>query len=196
MDIQAYHALQDRYESLDKTPASALSNDDRLSLDFYRAETAYRRTGDIDEVHAPVKVRKWLLNVTLLDEFDARHGLAPHKQPRPLRDVIDEEENRLAEWASHRRDTWDTLCSYQRERLLCIPSFEPDPRGRKWDDQVARYKLVVGRIGHAPVVTSNDEDERMSARWASRVRAQWHRGLLAQHRVNDVAGLKFWHWKV
>ena len=195
MDIKAYQALLDRHERLDECPDSDLSEDDRRSLIFYRAEAQFLKVRHIDEVQAPTPVRKWIHNVTLLDDFDLRYGRPPHKHQGSQRDSIAQEENRLAEWVSHRRDTWETLCSYQRERLLCIPSFELDQHGKWWDDQFERYAKVVDKAGHAPVVTSADAEERISARWAARVRAARRKGLLAKHRSDEVAGLRFWWWE-
>lgn len=195
MDIKAYQELLRRYEKLDLCRESNLSEDERRSLPFYRAEAQFLKVRNIDEVRAPTQVRNWILFVTLLDEFDFKHGRAPHKQTGPTGDPIAQEENRLAEWVSHRRRTWDTLCSYQRERLFCIPSFELDPHGNRWDDQVEQYKKVVAKAGRAPTVTSDDDDEVTSARWASRVRAMKRQGLLAKHRSDEASRLRFWWWE-
>ena len=195
MDIKAYQVLLDRYERLDECPDSDLSEDDRRSLDFYRAEMQYMRAGHVDDVHAPLKVRKWIVNVAKLDDFNLRYRRAPHKQAYPPRDQAAGEENRLAEWVDYRRGAWDTLCTYQRERLLCIPSFEFDPHGAQWDAQIERYNRFVERVGRAPIVTSDEEEERLAAGWATRVRSRMRQGTLPKHRADEVGALKCWWWE-
>lgn len=183
-----------RYAQLDDSPGTHLTDDDRRSLVFYRAEQQYMRIRSIGGLEAPQRVRVWLAKVILLDEFDVRHGRAPHKQARDRRGPISHEETQLAEWVANCRDTWDKLCTYQRERLLCIPSFEPHPQGKMWDAQIELYKRLVDAAGRAPTVTSANKEEQRSARWAARVRAKRRRGTLSKHRADEVSALQYWWW--
>jgi hypothetical protein len=134
--------LLDRYAELATRERKLLSEDQRRSLRFYRAELA--ASSGSDDVSRGDRVSVWIRNVTALDQFVSRNGYLPRVNRRRPVGEIDPETRRLEQWLNHetRPATVAVRCSYQLDRLGVIPEFSARRLDDRWPGTIRRLREV------------------------------------------------------
>jgi len=186
--------LLTRYADLATRDRKLLSEDQRRSLRFYRAELA--ALNELDGDSRSDRVSVWISNVTAVAEFVSANGhLARVNRRRP--DVeIDPETRRLEQWLNHetRPATVAVRCSYQLDRLGVIPGFSARRLDDRWREQYEAYARFLESHRGPPVLRSDDSDERSLANWAAKQRQLQRKASLPEDRVAALESLRIWAW--
>jgi len=183
-----------RYADLATRDRKLLSEDQRRSLRFYRAELAALDESGHDSRSDRVSV--WIRNVTAVEEFVSANGHLPRVNRRRPDVEIDPETRRLEQWLNHetRPSTVAVRCSYQLDRLSVIPGFSAHRLDDRWREQYEAYARFLEIHRGPPVLRSDDSEERSLANWAAKQRQHRCNGSLPEDRVAALESLRIWAW--
>lgn len=187
--------LHAHYRRLAAAKASTLTADETRSLVYFRAEGAIAADPDL-YAEAKDRVTVWVLNAQRVDTFLRENGVLPRRNSgRPLPPGASEE-RRITWWLEDQRrpSAQYRQCSYQRERLGAFPGIDIRPQDQRWDDRLENYEGFIRIEGRAPLVRSEDPDERSLARWATKQRQLYRRKALPEERVTALRALPIWTW--
>ena len=190
--VELLHA---EYARLHDQSPSALTADQRRSLTFCNGEMESRSAGEIPDT-VPRDVANWIRNVFALEAFVRCKGRTPRENRRlPEGTISDVEKQRANSVRAQRRAfAAGRLCTYQVQRLLCVPGFSFHPLEDAWQASCAAYADFTATHWDAPKLRSADASERALARWAAKMRLAFRAGTLSADRVEILAGLDFWTW--
>jgi len=183
-----------RYADLATRDRKLLSEDQRRSLRFYRAELA--ALDESGRKSASDRVSVWIRNVTAVEVFVSTNGHLPRVNRRRPVEEIDPETRRLEQWLNHetRPSTVAVRCSYQLDRLSVIPGFSAHPLDDRWREQYKAYARFLETHRGPPVLRSDDSEERRLANWAAKQRQHRGSGSLPEDRVAALEALRIWAW--
>jgi hypothetical protein len=183
------------YAFLDTQPPSALTDDLRKSLLYYRGELTLLALLPVPD-ETPIRVTNWLLNLLELETFVAREGRWPRENRRLDRSLILEDERQLAAWIRTQRIAagQGARCTYQLDRLECVDGFRWQPLDDRWHNNADTYQLFTDTHKRAPSLHSDDQTERTLAGFATRARSAHRRGRLTATRIGILEELDFWTW--
>lgn len=185
-DLQSLLA---KWSRLASDPRNGRGEDLARSLRLYSGETNSEASGVLG-----VRQRNWLANVAALHRFVDSRGRWPHRIWRQRTDTPYTDEERLVNWLREQRRQYDSLSTYQHERLEAIPGFEWNPKDEAWDRKIDGYRAFVAAHGRLPEVSSRDSEERRLAVWGSNQRIAHRKGRLPKHRIDELDTLPFWRW--
>jgi hypothetical protein len=187
-------ALHDAHARLSLRGTRSLTGDEEMSLRYYRTDLAV-----LHDPQAFAGSRKavvlWILLIHRLDTFVAHEDRHPRQNNRD-RGAISAEEWRLAGWLVDERAAIrsGSRCSYQAERLMCVPGFSVHPLEDLWDTQFNRYRRFMDEHAREPLEGSDDTDEDSAASWAAKQRMYHRAGTLPERRVRVLSGYRGWTW--
>lgn len=183
-------ALWERYDDLETQPTARLSDDERQSLRYFRAERHFSSSWGL----APVdRVGRWAHTVLRLDAFVHAEGRLPRENNRLEAAAISVEERSLADFVRYQRRpaTRDLHCTYQSLRLLCVPGFSWNPLDDAWDRMFEAFASFVGAYRRAPRLRSSNPDEKKLAAWSAKQRHFMKLGTLPIERQMKLNSLSF-----
>ena len=183
------------YATLALRPPTALTADRRRSLLFYRCELALL-THTPPPTLTPIRVIRWLQTLTALEAFIAQETRWPRENRRLDRAAITAEERHLAIWVRSQRTAADggLRCDYQLRRLACAPGFHRHPLDDQWSRHVIDHQLFTDTHRRAPLLSSDDLDERRLAGFAAKQRLAYRRGRLSLPQIAALERINFWTW--
>lgn len=186
--------LHAHYAELAEREPWSLSEEQRRSVRFYRAEIALLAGASIESIGQ--RDEQWARQLINLDAFVNRRGRLPRENNRLDPHQIDATEQRLVNWVRGQRkaNAAGRLTEYQQQRLLCIPGFSFNPIEDRWASRLAAYRRFLSRHHRAPMIRSSHGEERKLAAWAAKQRMHYRRGTLSEPRVDALAALDFWTW--
>lgn len=197
--MTANHALAElfaHYTALDGAAASsALTDQDRQSLRFYRIEREL-----IDNPHAFTgshdRPTIWVRRLLALDTFVTWHDRMPRENNRHPRSAVPTQERMLADWVTYQRTpaTRARHSDYQSQRLQCVAGFTWAPANDRWQTQYDAYREFLEQHHRAPRYRSQDPAERNLAGWAAKQRWRHRRGQLPVDRGQQLSRLGVWTW--
>jgi hypothetical protein len=190
--VELLHA---EYAQLRHQPPSTLTADQRRSLTFYNGEMESRSAGEIPDT-VPRDVAVWIRNLVALESFVRGQGRGPRENRRLPEGAISTEEKQRTHSVRAQRRAFAAgrLCTYQVQRLLCVPGFSFHPLKDVWQANCAAYADFTATHGDAPKLRSTDPSERALARWAAKARLAYRSGTLPADRVETLTALDFWTW--
>ena len=183
------------YTELAQRPPKRLTPDRSRSLIFFTYEqTLAIGSGSTDLV--PARVIQWTTALHALEAFVARNGRWPRENNRAERSSIAAEERRLATWVRSQRSAADLgrRCTYQLDRLACIPGYRDRPLEDRWDAQLLGYQGFLLQHNRAPVVSSVSNAEKRLAAWAAKQRFAYRNRRLTARRISLLGQLPLWTW--
>ena len=190
--VEQLHA---EYARLHDQPPSTLTPDQRRALTFYKCEMASHGGAEIPDA-VPRDVADWISNLFALESFVGGEGRLPRENRRlPAGAISTEEKQRTHSVRAQRRAfAAGRLCTYQVQRLLCVPAFSFHPLEDAWQANRVAYADFTATHWDAPKLRSTDASERALARWAAKMRLAYRAGTLSADRVETLTGLDFWTW--
>jgi hypothetical protein len=187
--------LYANYARLVNKPRALLTADEHRSLGFYQAELADDSTA-ANECPVTKRLTTWAQAVRLLEAFCESEGRMPRENRRLAAGMISEEEKKLAQHVRAFRRAHDAgrLCSYQVQRLECVPGFSWHPLEARWNAAFLEYRSFIERNMDVPKLRSRKPAERRLAAWAAKNRLAYRDGTLTVKRAHRLRGLTFWTW--
>ncbi|MBC7594439.1 MAG: helicase associated domain-containing protein [Kineosporiaceae bacterium] len=187
--------LLSAYTELAQRPPKRLTPDRTRSLMFFTYEQALASgSGLTDPV--PVRVSQWTTALHALEAFVAQNGRWPRENNRAKGSSITPDERRLATWVRSQRSAADLgrRCTYQLDRLACIPGYHERPLEDRWNTQFLAYQRFVIQHHRAPVLSSTSNTEKRLAAWAAKQRIAYRNRRLAARRISLLGQLPLWTW--
>ena len=170
---------------------TTIDQDIRRSLKYFHAEVGSDGAAGVSSR----RIANWISVLFALETFIESSGRLPHRNARKTREEIDPLEERLANWVRQQRRSGAGLCTYQRERLECVPDFSWAPNDDAWDDQLRLLKDFVAHREAMPLLGGETLEEQRLARWARTQVARNRRGVLEKHRTDELSAVCGWRWQ-
>ena len=136
--------LLSAYTELAQRPPRRLAPDRSRSLMFFTYEQTLA-SGDGSTDLVPVRVMQWTTSLHSLEAFVAQNGRWPRENNRAEGSTITANERRLATWVRSQRSAADLgrRCTYQLDRLACIPGYRDRPLEDRWNAKLLGYQGLV-----------------------------------------------------
>ena len=187
--------LLSAYTELAQRPPKRLTPDRSRSLIFFTYEqTLASGSGCPDLV--PSRVIQWTTALHALEAFVAQNARWPRENNRAKGSTITPDERRLATWVRSQRSAADRgrRCTYQLDRLACIPGYRDRPLEDRWNAKLLGYQGFLLQHNRAPVVSSVSNAEKRLAAWAAKQRFAYRNRRLAARRISLLGQLPLWTW--
>ena len=183
------------YTELVQRPPKRLTPDRSRSLMFFTYEQTLA-SGSASTDLVPVGVMQWTTSLHALEAFVAQNGRWPRENNRAEGSTITVDERRLATWVRSQRSAADLgrRCTYQLDRLACIPGYRERPLEDRWNAQFLAYQGFVIQHHRAPVLSSTSNIEKRLAAWAAKQRFAHRNRRLAERRISLLGQLSLWTW--
>ena len=184
--------LRSEYERIAKQDPDTWSEDERTSVNYYRADIA--AGGDALGSAIPHAVRQWTANMWALDAYFVNHGAFPRPAHLHRENNEPTELRHLITWVeTQRRATRaDRRCTYQRRRLETVPGYTELSHDGVWMAHFETYRQFINTNPGAPRYRSKDAGERAIANWAAKQRAAARKGTILEERAEQLRTLRIW----
>jgi hypothetical protein len=184
--------LRAEYKRIAKQDPGTWTDDDRISVTYYRADVA--PPADLSVMAAPYLVRQWTANMHSLDAYFADHNEFPRAAGTGSQTAEPEALRRLVTWVETQRRAIraDRRCTYQRRRLENVPGFVEHSHDGVWTAQFESYRRYLDTHPGVPRYRSKDSAERSNASRAAKQRAIERAGTMPEDRAERLRTLRIW----
>jgi len=184
--------LRAEYKRIAKQDPDSCTEDDRISVTYYRADIA--PSTQLSSMKLPYVVRQWTVNLHALDAHIAMQKTFPRATDLRTQVAEPTELRHLITWVDTQRRAIraDLRCGYQHRRLETVPGFTERSHDGIWTAQFESYRRFLATHPGVPSYRSEDSTERSNASWAAKQRGIERAGTMPEDRATQLRTLRIW----